>query len=125
MPEIPKKQPHRAYMPDPPPAHKRRISNTKFYKSQAWVKTSQLLRLNRPECEVSSEPTPGELVDHIIPINQGGAKMDWENLMVMCNEKHNKKSGMESHKPILVEWVLNKDGDKIPKNREDIIKLLQ
>ena len=35
--------------------------------------------------------TPMELVDHIIPIAEGGALYDLENLQSLCAACHNKK----------------------------------
>jgi 5-methylcytosine-specific restriction endonuclease McrA len=33
----------------------------------------------------------GEIVDHIIPIEEGGEFMDTENLQTLCMSCHNKK----------------------------------
>ena len=41
-------------------------------------------------------PLPSEVVDHITPINQGGATLDWNNLQAMNSKCHNKKSGREA-----------------------------
>ena len=64
-------------------------------------------------------------VDHIIKIEGvGGAKIDYRNLQLICNTCHSRKSGMESHKPILVDFELNEKGEKIPIKKEDIWKVL-
>lgn len=38
----------------------------------------------------------GAVVDHIVPISQGGARLDDDNFMSMCHKCHNKKRGHES-----------------------------
>lgn len=112
-------------MPEVKPQEGRTVDNSKFYNSTIWRKVSMQYRNKHPLCEVSEQPTPADVVDHLIPISQGGAKLDPKNLMAMSHEKHNKKSGMEAHKPILVQWELNERGYKIPLDREEIIKLLR
>ncbi|MBO5821073.1 MAG: HNH endonuclease [Alistipes sp.] len=42
--------------------------------------------------------TPATIVDHITPINSGGARFDFTNLQGLCDTCHNKKSGREAHK---------------------------
>ena len=41
--------------------------------------------------------TPVEVTDHVNPINQGGALLDWDNLQSLCHPCHNAKSGREAH----------------------------
>ena len=105
----------------------RTIDNQKFYNAKAWRETSKQHRLANPLCEVSlalDKLIDSQLTDHIIPIAQGGDPYDTRNLMAMCHKQHNKKSGKEKHTDILVEWVLNDNGFKIPKERNEIIKVL-
>lgn len=99
----------------------------KFYNSTSWRKISTNYRKDQPLCEVSKSKgltVEASEVDHIIPVEQGGAKYDPSNLMAMCKSVHMKKTGMESHKPILVAWMLNHDGDKVPVKRDEVIVLL-
>ena len=101
--------------------------NQKVYNAARWRSTSKACRLDNPLCEVmqaAGRALPADVTDHIIRIEEGGAKYDRRNLMTMSHKMHNKKSGKERHKSILVEYILNEDGDKIPKRREDIINLL-
>ena len=42
--------------------------------------------------------TAARVVDHIKPINEGGARYDFTNLQGLCDSCHNKKSGREAHK---------------------------
>ena len=74
--------------------------NTKFYQSTAWRK---LRNLKLEQCPFGEESqrrvitTLAQVVDHIIPINRGGAKLDMANLQSLCHPCHNRKSGIESH----------------------------
>lgn len=100
--------------------------NQKFYNSKAWRSLRKTYIEEHPLCAVSyatGRLAAGEVIDHIIPINEGGARLDRRNLMTLTNTWHNKKSGMERHKKILVEWEIV-DGEKIPVNRNEIIEIL-
>lgn len=81
--------------------HARRIQgNESFYASTAWRKLRHLKIKMNPlceECERLGKLTPGRVVDHITPINQGGASLALDNLQTLCDKCHNKKSGIESH----------------------------
>ena len=79
-----------------------RKADDSFYHTTAWRKTSRAYRKAYPlceceECEKKERFWPAECVDHIIPIGQGGAKLDWENLQSMNNKCHNRKSARERH----------------------------
>ncbi len=50
------------------------------------------------ECRRGGVVTPATVVDHIVPINEGGAPMDMDNLQSLCAKCHNRKSGAEAHK---------------------------
>lgn len=78
----------------------RRHANTEFYRSTAWrkLRVEQLRR--QPLCErclAQGRHTPAYVVDHIRPVNQGGAPLDLENLQSLCAACHNRKSGAERH----------------------------
>lgn len=49
-------------------------------------------------CELSDIIMPGDCVDHIKRIEDGGAKWDWSNLQTLCNSCHARKSGQEAHR---------------------------
>ena len=73
--------------------------NTKFYQSTAWRKLRNLKLEQCPFCEECQRrviTTLAQVVDHIIPINRGGAKLDMANLQSLCHPCHNRKSGIES-----------------------------
>lgn len=83
-------------------AHSGRINqNQKFYASTRWRKIRKIKINNNPLCEICEQfgrITPGDVVDHIQPINQGGSQFDLRNLQTLCHSCHNRKSGRESHK---------------------------
>lgn len=74
-------------------------ANTEFYNSRAWRKLSKQQKELHPlccMCEREGFTTPAEIADHIIPINQGGASLDINNLQSLCKKHHNAKSANES-----------------------------
>lgn len=90
----------RPWQPEHAPQMGRRHANTEFYRSTAWrkLRVEQLRR--QPLCErclAQGRHTPAYVVDHIRPVNQGGAPLDLENLQSLCAACHNRKSGAERH----------------------------
>ena len=87
-PWIPEKKPHEGY------GH----HNTKFYQSTAWRKLREEKLRKNPICEQCIRIgliIPAQVVDHIVPINKGGAALDIDNLQSLCNPCHNRKSAMD------------------------------
>jgi len=112
---------------DTAPQSGRTNPNQQFYNSTRWRKTAKSYRASNPLCEVSNHfgnVVAAQMVDHIIPINQGGAKYDPCNLMSMCHKLHNKKSGKEKHTPILIEFIETQSG-KIPVKKEHIFEVFK
>lgn len=105
----------------------RHLDNQKFYNSKKWRDCSKVYRAGNPLCEVClylNDLIDAEMVDHVIPIRLGGDPYDERNLMAMSHRQHNRKSGMEKSRGVLVSHIVNDAGYKIPKNREDILVLL-
>lgn len=98
MPRIPTKSPTRPWVA-PREAHAgRKRKNSKFYNSTAWRKTRAQYLLSNPLCKFcfeKKEYVGAKVVDHIIPINQGGDPLDPGNFQGLCDSCHNKKSGRE------------------------------
>ena len=46
-------------------------------------------------CEKEDRFTPAEQVDHIVPLRQGGARLDPSNLQSLCTTCHNSKTAKE------------------------------
>jgi 5-methylcytosine-specific restriction protein A len=49
-------------------------------------------------CDSDEVITPANVVDHVVPITNGGAKLEENNFQAMCTPCHNKKSAKESAK---------------------------
>ena len=97
MPRIKKHTP-RPWLPEHKPHEGYRHHNTKFYQSTQWRKVRSLKLQQNPtceECERNGRLTPAQMVDHITPINKGGAMLDMENLQSLCNACHNRKSAKD------------------------------
>lgn len=98
MPYLPKKSADRPWV-TPREAHSgRKRSNSDFYNSTAWRKARASYLFNRPLCAIcyqEGEFVGAKVVDHIVPINEGGAKLDPDNFQGLCNMHHNQKSGRE------------------------------
>jgi len=71
-----------------------------FYHTTAWRKLRKWFLQDHVycvECQKKSKKTPAKVVDHIIPISQGGEKLDPDNLQAMCSRCHNRKSAIEKN----------------------------
>lgn len=115
------------YLPPKSNPHENRKQDHSFLHTARWTKTSKLKRKQTPYCEVHQHYNKiwnsRLVVDHVISRSQGGAELDDDNLMVMCDDCHNYKSGLEKHRGVLIEYKLNDNGDKVPVNREKIYEL--
>jgi len=103
-------------------------SNQPFYKSAQWKKVRQAYLNQFPLCQVAEycdDIIEGKIVDHIIPIELGGAKYDPRNFQTLSKRIHDTKSGLERHNGILVDYTINENGDKIPVDKEDVWKYLK
>jgi len=56
---------------------------------------------------------PVECVDHVIPIEHGGAIWDERNWQPLTRLANDWKATQERHKP-MYKWILNEKGSKIP-----------
>lgn len=98
----------------------------KFYALAPWRKCRQAYLSKNPKCEASIHLGRIEVndlvVDHIIPINLGGAPFDFRNLMTLNNRLHGRKSRMETGRSTSLIASIETPVGKIPKNRNDIFK---
>ena len=73
-----------------------------FYASNEWRKLRVMYRRAHPLCEEclkQGRTTPAALVDHIVEIEDGGARLDPENLQSLCFACHNRKTeGARRHR---------------------------
>ena len=73
-------------------------SNNYIYKSRQWRKLRQIVLHKHPicvMCEQKNRYTTANTIDHILPINKGGAKLSLENLQGLCSTCHNRKSAYD------------------------------
>lgn len=126
MATLPKPK-RRSYLPAK--EQKKGTSDQNFYNSTRWRKTSIAYRKQQPLCEVCLKGLEhictADVVDHIVPIEQGGSQFNPDNHMGMCHKHHNRKRGLESRTAILVEWRLDFNNERVPVSRREIIELLK
>ena len=94
MPNVPKRK-QRPWLQGSQQQSKERLQRNKFYHSTAWRKLRTTFIKQHPLC-VECDGV-GQVIDHIVPIKQGGESLAWENLQTMCHRCHNIKSGKEAH----------------------------
>lgn len=107
----------------PVKAHEGRHNrNQKFYNSKAWRRTARAYAESvHYLCEqdlddgilTDTSARWAGVTDHIIPINEGGAKFDYRNLQRLSRVNHDAKSGREAQ-GIIEEWELLPNGEKVP-----------
>jgi 5-methylcytosine-specific restriction protein A len=71
-----------------------RPARHKFYNTARWRRLRDWYRKRHPlcrECESRGIATVGVIVDHIIPIEDGGPLLDADNLQTLCVVCHNRK----------------------------------
>ena len=70
--------------------------DSSFYRSKEWRTLRLWIIQNEPLCRSCSRPA--EMVDHITPIQEGGARLDPENLQPLCHSCHNSKRAREGNR---------------------------
>ncbi|KKL15313.1 hypothetical protein LCGC14_2068930, partial [marine sediment metagenome] len=69
-----------------------------FYGKKGWKKARLVQLQEEPLCRLCSEQgnvTPAQVVDHIVPIRNGGSPFDKNNLQSLCKPHHNQKTARE------------------------------
>lgn len=69
-----------------------------FYHSREWRHLRQNFLIWHPFCEEcwkNGKLTKASIVDHIVPIKQGGPALDENNLQALCVSCHSRKSVIE------------------------------
>ncbi len=97
MPSI-KKHTKRPWLPERKPFAGFQHHNTDFYQSRKW-RTLRALKLQKDplceECMRKGMLVPAQMVDHIVPINKGGAPLALNNLQSLCNHCHAVKTARD------------------------------
>ena len=73
-------------------------SNTHIYNSRQWRKLRQMILHKQPICVMCQQKKrykTANTIDHILPINKGGAVWSIDNLQALCTSCHNKKSARD------------------------------
>ena len=71
-----------------------RGSSSKRGYDRTWKRVRLLYIQAHPICEDCEDQgviTPADLVDHVIPIKEGGSRLSFDNLRSQCNDHHEKK----------------------------------
>ncbi|MFD2446393.1 HNH endonuclease [Bacillus sp. CGMCC 1.16607] len=71
-----------------------------FYHSATWKRARELIKIRDNglcvQCLNEKRITLGTIVDHIIPVKlDWNKRLDEDNLQLLCQSCHNKKTGME------------------------------
>lgn len=80
---------HHGRCPDAPRKQTRR-----FYSMYRWQQVRKLKRSITPlceRCEAQGKVIIGDLVHHIIPLEDGGSPLDLDNLETLCTTCHNRE----------------------------------
>lgn len=73
---------------------KNRRPTRRFHGTQQWRRCRNAYIKAHPICEmlIKCQGDPASEVDHIVPIEDGGAPLDWENLQSGCKPCHSSKT---------------------------------
>ena len=69
-----------------------------FYKTRAWKRFRAWFVKQNPlciDCKANGRVTAVKIVDHIVPIKDGGAPLDPDNCQSLCLPCHNTKTSKE------------------------------
>lgn len=73
---------------------KRDKERAAFYHSKEWKALRNSFLNKHPFCKECGKFA--KIIDHIVPISQGGAKLDPLNLQALCHACHNTKTAREN-----------------------------
>jgi 5-methylcytosine-specific restriction protein A len=75
--------------------HHRDKEMKRFYNSQPWVRLRKAKLSRDPMCEackMGGVLVIAAVVDHIVPVREGGARLDIDNLQSLCHSCHSRKT---------------------------------
>ena len=73
----------------------------KLYNTSKWRQNRNRYIRHYPvcsSCKINNIIREANVVDHIIPVSEGGSFYDWNNLQSMCTSCHAKKTANEVNK---------------------------
>ena len=96
------------------PTYAKRDKDSRYAES-AWIELSKNKRASGRciMCPKRIHQPASLVVDHIVPIVEGGSFYDERNHQVLCVWHHNSKSGKEK-RGSKTPWMLNEINEKIP-----------
>ena len=98
MPTIPRKEPVRPWAQKREAFGGMKVDNGKFYRSARWMRVRDAYRMANPLCANYEQcGNAMVIVDHIIPISEGGALFDWQNLQSLCISCNAAKTAKQRH----------------------------
>jgi 5-methylcytosine-specific restriction endonuclease McrA len=71
--------------------------NRRVYNSKRWQLLRRAVLFDQPLCASKDCDVIATDVDHIVPIEQGGAIWDRQNLQPLCAQCHGRKTRAEQH----------------------------
>ena len=98
MPTIPKHQtpdPRRKKFKMPHRFNHRTNEQDKRYWTHQWKKARAAFIRENPTCKRCHKLA--QVIDHVVPVNQGGEFWDVTNWQPLCKQCHDIKSGREAH----------------------------
>lgn len=72
----------------------------RFYNSSAWKNTRRAFLMRHPlceHCEARGRLTPSNVVDHRVPMKEGGDRWSFENMRALCVSCHNSLTARQTH----------------------------
>lgn len=116
MTYIPKQQPL-SWMQKAKAIPQKKCYSDDFYAKREWKDRLRKQYISKNpfcvECAKQGLIELASVVDHVIPIRQGGAAKDESNYQSLCKYHHDVKRGKERHGFILP-FKFNHNGEKIP-----------
>lgn len=70
--------------------------NKHIYNSARWKKLRHRKFIANPVCEECGRK-PTHTIDHVVPINQGGAVFDFDKLRSLCKDCNLRKTGSDGY----------------------------
>ncbi|MBF0185454.1 MAG: HNH endonuclease [Magnetococcales bacterium] len=68
-----------------------------FYSTSRWRACRAAFLRDNPLCCKCVYPTPATIVDHVVPIKQGGDRWSTSNMQPLCKPCHDRKTMTERH----------------------------
>ena len=84
-----------------------------FYNSGRWRNVRKQYIRENPiciDCRNSGQIVEAQMVDHIVPIKDGGAKLQMDNLQSLCNFHHGQKTSREREQVKMAAGIKKKRG---------------